>query len=217
MVKINKIISESVSVELPDGKAVANSKQFDISKIDFDLLRVEFAKAKHKNILMRDLEELVQNRLDAMLLNNPTRVDYYKRYNDIIKEYNAEQDKVAIEKTFMELMKLTEDLSEEQHRYVRENLDNDEQLAIYDMLYSDNLSKEDIKAIKVMCKDLYAEVKKLIDELDHWADKENTRSMVASKIYDILYEEAPNMVYEHQAEYGSQIFEYFYTRYGSVA
>lgn len=217
MVKINKIISENVSVELPDDKSVADSKQFDISKIDFDLLRVEFAKAKHKNILMRDLEELVQNRLDAMLLNNPARVDYYKRYNDIIKEYNAEQDKVAIEKTFMELMKLTEDLSEEQHRYVRENLDNDEQLAIYDMLYSDNLSKEDIKAIKTMCKELYAEVKKLIDELDHWAEKENTRAMVSAKISDIIYEKAPEMVFEHQAEYGNQIFEYFYTRYGNAA
>lgn len=214
MVKINKIISENVVVELPNGEQIAASKEFDISKINFELLQVEFAKAKRKNLIIKDLDELLQQKLNVMMLSNPGRVDYYRRYNDIIKEYNADQDKVAIQKTFMELMKLSEELTTEEQRYVRENLDNEEQLAIYDLLYSDNLTKDDIKAIKEMAKELYGKIKGLIDQLDHWADKETTRSQVNAAIYDIIYDKAPNVVYEHQELYGSKIFEYFYTRYG---
>lgn len=36
-----------------------NSRQFDISKIDFDLLGREFAKAANKHLIMKDLEDLV--------------------------------------------------------------------------------------------------------------------------------------------------------------
>jgi len=34
-------------------------RRFDISAIDFDLLRREFAKVKKKNLGMKDLEELI--------------------------------------------------------------------------------------------------------------------------------------------------------------
>lgn len=217
MVAINKIINENVRMEVPEGNNIANSTEFDISKINFSLLQAEFAKAKRKNTIMRDLDKLVQQTLAKMLLQNPDRVNYYKRYNEIIEEYNADQDKVAIQQTFMKLMQLSQELTVEQHRYVRENLDNEEQLAIYDLLYSDNLSKADIKAIKEMAKELYAKVKGLIDQLDHCFDKESTRAQVNSAILDIIYDKAPNVVYEHQELYAGKIFEYFYTRYSGVA
>lgn len=40
------------------------AKHFDISKIDFDLLRRESAK---KNLAFMDLDELIQSRLDAIM------------------------------------------------------------------------------------------------------------------------------------------------------
>ena len=40
----------------PSGQAP--SRRFDISKIDFDLLRREFAKAKKKNLVIKDIAEL---------------------------------------------------------------------------------------------------------------------------------------------------------------
>ncbi|MGM9570091.1 MAG: type I restriction endonuclease subunit R, partial [Phascolarctobacterium sp.] len=217
MVEINKIISSNVKVDAPKPGDIAAYKKFDISKIDFGLLRAEFAREKHKHTKLRDLEEVVQQVLNSMLANNPTRVDYQKRYNEIIAEYNTDQDKVEIEKVFIDLINLSNELSQEQQRYVRENLDNEEQLAIYDMLYSDKLSKDEIKAIKDMSKELYAKIHELMEEMNNWAQKENTKAKVKEKIYNIIYYSAPDVIYDHFQEYQDSIFEYYYTRYGAAA
>ena len=66
MVEINGIVNEYIQVE-PHAQGQAASKRFDISQIDFDLLRREFSRAEKKNLLLRDLQELIQQRLDAML------------------------------------------------------------------------------------------------------------------------------------------------------
>ena len=105
MVEINGIISEYVQVDIP-GEGLAPSRRFDISKIDFDLLRREFAKAKRKNLLLKDLDDLIQQRLSELLFANPQRINYYERYQKIIEDYNREQDRATIEKTFMDLMDL---------------------------------------------------------------------------------------------------------------
>ena len=53
-----------------------------------------------------------------MLKENPSRVDYYERYQTIIDEYNNEQDRANIEKTFMDLMNLVNSMNQEEKRYV---------------------------------------------------------------------------------------------------
>ena len=158
MVEINRIINENVEIEEPE-EGLVESRQFDISRIDFDLLAAEFAKVKRKNLMIKDLEDLLQDRLAKMMSVNPTRVDYYVRYMGIIETYNSEQDRSTIEKTFMELMDLAKSMSEEEQRYVREGFSSDEELSIYDLLFSDNLSKDDITKIKKMSIDLLQKIK----------------------------------------------------------
>lgn len=166
MVQINGILGDYIMIErAADDRGFA--KRFDISKIDFDLLRREFAKVKKKNLAFMDLDELIQVRLDAMIRENPRRVDYYIRYQQIIEEYNSEQDRANIEKTFMELMDLANSMNEEEQRYVREGFSSDEELSMYDMLFDENLSKEDIKKIKKVAVDLLDKIKTKIAELDH--------------------------------------------------
>ena len=109
MVEINRIISENLTLE-PVSQGLVESKQFDISKIDFDLLRREFAKAAHKKLIIKDLSDLVEERIKQMLLRNPGRMDYYDRYHTIIKEYNEEKNRAEIERIFDELTKLAQDL-----------------------------------------------------------------------------------------------------------
>lgn len=53
MVAVNEIVSEYVVVK-KDETVPTDSKRFDISKIDFDRLRQEFAKEKNKNLLIKD-------------------------------------------------------------------------------------------------------------------------------------------------------------------
>jgi type I restriction enzyme R subunit len=63
MKQINEIVSEYISVIPLPGRISQNGKtsvdksiRFDISKIDFELLRQEFARVKNKNLLMKDLK-----------------------------------------------------------------------------------------------------------------------------------------------------------------
>lgn len=215
MVAINNIINEHIMLELSGDKG--ENKKFDLSQIDFNVLRAEFARVKHKNTLIRDLEELIEVQLARMVLNNPARIDYYKRYNEIIDEYNAEQDKAAIAIVFEKLMELSQSMSDEMQRYVREQFDNDRQLAIYDLLFSENLSASDIKEIKAMAKEMYNTIKEMIDGFDHWKDKDVTKAQVKTKINCIFRLNAPDSIYDCHKYYEEKIFEYFYNMYDDVA
>lgn len=217
MVEINSIISEYVQVNVP-GEGIEPSRQFDVSRIDFDLLRREFAKAKKKNLILKDLDELIRQRLDALLFSNPQRVDYYERYQQIIEDYNSEQNRATIEKTFMDLMDLANSMGQEEQRYVREGFSSDEELSLYDLLFSENLSKQDIKQIKQVTVDLLAKVKAKIAELDHWTDKQETKAAVDNLIRDILWAELPESYDEISvSSYRQKIYEYVYIRYPDVA
>ena len=217
MVEINQIISEYIQIEQA-AQGMVPSRQFDISKIDFDLLRREFARAKKKNLIMKDLQELIRVRLDAMLFNNPDRIKYHERYQEIIEDYNSQQDRANIEKTFEELMKLVRSMDQEEQRYVREGFSSDEELSLYDMLFSENLSKQDIQKIKKVAVDLLQKVKAKIAELDHWTDKQETKATIDNLIRDTLWNELPACYDELSiSAYRQRIYEYVYTRYKDVA
>ena len=217
MVEINRIINENVEIENQEGEGLVESRRFDISQIDFDLLAAEFTKVKRKNLMIRDLDDLVQERLAKMMSVNPSRIDYYERYMAIIEEYNSEQDRTTIEKTFMELMNLARSMSEEEQRYAREGFSSDEELSIYDLLFSDNLSKNDIEKIKKMAVDLLKRIKERIAEMDHWTDKQETRAAVDILIRDILFEEIPDSMFDRLDAYRRAIYEHVYTHYKQAA
>lgn len=217
MVEINNIISDYIHVE-ENAEEIAPSTQFDISQIDFDLLRREFAKVKKKNLVMKDLDEMIRVRLDAMLSNNPDRIKYHERYQKIIEDYNSQQDRAMIEKTFDELIKLVRDMDQEERRYVREGFSSDEELSIYDMLFSENLSKQDILKIKSVAVELLQKVKGKIAELDHWTDKKETQSIIYNLIRDDLWNELPACYSDPLIpEYLQKIYEYVFNHYRSVA
>lgn len=217
MVEINNILNDYVRVEQA-AEGIVPSRQFDISKIDFDLLRREFARAKKKNLVMKDLDELIRVRLDSMLFNNPDRIQYDERYQAIIEDYNSQQDRATIEKTFDELMQLVKDMDQEEQRYVREGFSSDEELSLYDLLFSENLSKQDIQKLKGVAADLLQKVKAKIAELDHWTDKQETKAAVDNLIRDTLWSELPSCYDEPSiSRYRQKIYEYVYTRYKEVA
>ena len=218
MVEINEIISDNVEIERYEGDFFKESTKFDISEINFDLLQREFAKVRNKNLMMRDLEEAIKTMLDKMIFCNPDRINYYERYQEIIRDYNAEQDRATIEKTFMDLMDLANKMDQEDKRYAREGFNSDEELAFYDMLFRDNLSKDDIKKLKKVAADLLREIKLKISELDHWTDKQETKAEIDNLIRDTLWLELPDSYDEMSVSmYRQKIYEYVYTRYSKVA
>lgn len=213
MAHINEIVSSYVTVTKNEG--TEESKKFDISRIDFDRLRKEFERVKNKNLLFKDLQQLVEERLERMLMQNPLRINYYERYQEIVEEYNKENKKDEIAVVFENLMKLVDSLDDEQKRYVREGFDSDEELTIFDLLCKGKtLSKEEIKKVKKLSQDMLKTVKEQIHELDHWRDKEETQSIISVMIRDILWANLPESYDDNSiANYRQNIYEHIYNTY----
>lgn len=215
-VAIHKIISDEVGTQ-PD-TSLSGTRQFDISAIDFDMLRKEFAKTKRQNLVLSDIDELIKQRLDAMLRNNPSRINFYEQYQQIIKEYNAEQDRASIEKTFMALIDLSKSLDREEKRFVREGFTDDEQLTFYDLLFDPNISKSEIAKLKKLSVELLDKVKSRISELHNWREKDETRAQVATLIHETLFQDLPeSYAIESIDQYSQKVFNYVYDRYPIVA
>ena len=220
MIQLDNIVSQYITVQKPlnrVGEEVTydffRSRRFDISHIDFERLQQEFARFENKNLLMKDLQELINERLDTMMKRNPLRINFYERYQTIIQEYNAEQDKAAIEKTFIDLTIFVNDLNDEEKRYVREGFNNDEELAMYDLLMKDSLTPGEIKKIKKLAKFLLQSIKTKIHELDHWTDKEETQAVVDVLIRDMLWTELPKSYDDTLGVYRQKIYEFVYSTY----
>lgn len=113
---------------------------------------------------------------------------------------------------------IIKDMDQEEQRYVREGFSSDEELSLYDMLFSENLSKQDIQKIKKVAVDLLEKVKAKITELDHWTDKQETKATINNLIRDTLWAELPEPYDEVSISvYRQKIYEYVYTRYKDVA
>ena len=113
---------------------------------------------------------------------------------------------------------IIKDMDQEEQRYVREGFSSDEELSLYDMLFSENLSKQDIQKIKKVAVDLLEKVKAKITELDHWTDKQETKATIDNLIRDTLWAELPEPYDEVSISvYRQKICEYVYTRYKDVA
>ena len=86
-----------------------------------------------QNIAVQSLKSKVEKKLKRMLENNPLRIDFYERYQEIIDDYNRGKDYKALKEIFDELVVLLADLTEEDKRSELENLEEDE-LLVFDML-----------------------------------------------------------------------------------
>jgi len=132
--ELHRIVNEAIRTARP-GDDHAEALTMDLSKLDFDKLREEFKqKVRRKNTALQDIRDVVEKKLQQMLARNPLRMDCYKRYTEIIAEYNRERDRVTVEQTFTRLAELAASLDEEEKRAAREGLTEGE-LAVFDLLY----------------------------------------------------------------------------------
>jgi len=135
-------------------------KEYELSKIDFNRLRAEFQQVKQKNIVAMNLMEKIEKRLQAMVAQNPTRVKLYERYQEIIAEYNNDKDAARIQKVMDELFAIFDGLDEEARRFQREGLDDEQQLAVFDLLQKEALTPKEREAVKKVATELLAKLEK---------------------------------------------------------
>lgn len=223
MVTINAIISDHIGMkeslgQTEDSVGSEYITRIDISAINFNILRKEFTRVKHKNLLFNDLGDFIERSLDRLVAANPNRRDYYERYRQIIEDYNSGKDRTNIEKTFEALIQLVKELTEEESRYIREGFTTDDELAIFDLLTRGNPNKADIKKVKATATEMYTKITEAISKMDHWTDKDETTAEIQNLIRDILWRELPESYDEQQIEVcRGDVFEYVYTRFGYMA
>jgi type I restriction enzyme R subunit len=83
---------------------------------------------------------------------------------------------------------------------------------LYDLLFKEDLSKNEIKKIKEVAVELLRKVKAKISELDHWTDKQETKAAVDNLIRDTLWAELPDSYTELQISEYRQRITSTYTR-----
>ncbi|MBK7811306.1 MAG: type I restriction endonuclease subunit R [Saprospiraceae bacterium] len=209
MRKIQSVVDESIENMVAE-PSHNEGKIIDLSGLDFDLLEKYFLKTKNKNATVQSLKDKIEKQLKQMVERNPLTVDYYKRYQEIIEEYNRGKDEVVIKETFRKLIELVNSYSEEEADTKREGL-ADEQKAIFDILrHGKKLEEKEKNEIKKISIELLEELKKEKLKVEQWADKSVTAAAVFNIVSKTLFETLPyptyqtddidlktNLVYEH--------------------
>lgn len=200
MKELYEIVDGSIDTTFKIKEPKPDSERiYDISKIDFERLRQEFAKSERKNTTVQSLKHAVENKLARLMMQNPLRTDYQEHYEKLVREYNQEKDRVVIEKTFEALIKFNEELSHEEKRALREGVD-EESLVLFDLLSKPNLKPREIAKIKQVATALLSTLKAERLKVANWQQKESSRDAVKQQIYDFLYDERTGLPIEQYEE-----------------
>jgi len=215
--KLHEVVENNIEPEQITDK---EDRRFDISKINFELLRQEFKKYPAKNTLVQELTVAIQKKLNDLILRNPLRINLQERYASIINDYNNEKDRQTIEETFENLYRFVQDLDNEEKRTVREGLD-EEYLALYNLICKPGLSKQSIGKLKKVAKNLLTALKAEKLKINQWREKESTRAEVKQFIHDFLYSDKTGLPIADFAEkevviIADNVYEHVFRQYASA-
>jgi type I restriction enzyme R subunit len=200
--RLHQVLDEAV--ETRADARVGDTAPYDISAIDFERLRREFATSPRKRTTVQDLKHAVEQRLQRLLQQNPLRTNFQQHYEQVVDAYNREKDRVTIEQTFEALLHFAQTLDAEADRAIREGLD-EESLAVFDLLRKPELSKQEIAHIKTVATDLLHRLKQEKLRIDQWRDKEATRDAVRQTILDFLWSDDTGLPADHYSEEDVQL------------
>jgi type I restriction enzyme R subunit len=214
--ELYRIVNEAIRAQAPGGDQ-AEGLTVDLSQIDFEKLRNEFAaKVRRKHAALQDIREVVEKKLAQMLARNPMRMDYYKKYQEIIADYNREKDRATVEATFAQLVVLAASLDAEQRRAAEEGLSDDE-LTLFDLLFKDTISKADRERLKQASKTLLSSLRELLRPIQDWTQKTTTQAEVKVFILDNLWQSLPRPPFtdEETEEAANRVYDYVWQRSAS--
>lgn len=210
-----EVVDTALTTEGGGSRVVGNQSvaRYDLSNIDFSRLRAECEKTPFKNVVTLNLKEKIEERLAMMVARNPTRVDLYERYQEIVREYNKDKDAAEIQKVMDDLFAFNDNLNDEEKRYLREGLDNEDQLAVFDLLQKDTLTKGNREAIKKVAADLLEKLTSGKLQIDHWREKATAQAQVKAEIIKHLFANLPSGAYDADEINlkASAVFAHIYT------
>jgi len=178
--QVNDLLDESISTikiqsNLPDPINIAN--------IDFDALATMASSIeKPKQSDAEKLKNLIERKLQPMVLKNKTRQDLQQKFLDLIEEYNL--GAYTAEEFFNRLKGFINELEHEEKRTVREGL-AEEELAVYDLMIQDApLTEKERKQVKEIAKELTGKMQEIL--VIDWRKKQRTKARVKNMIEEVL-------------------------------
>lgn len=208
MGRINVLLDGSIT-----GHAIREDapSALDLSKINFEALSKTFKQSKHKNTDLEMLKAAVKAQLEQLVQLNKTRANFAEKFEALIEAYNA--GSATIESLYNELLNLSNSLTDEQQRHVRENM-TEEELVIFDILTrpAPELTPEERGEVKKVARDLLARLKRLL--VLNWRQKSAARSQLKLEIEDVLDGGLPpGYTREIFTQKCSALFEHMYESY----
>lgn len=210
--ELHRIVNAAIRASDP-GVDHAEGLTVDLSKIDFNRLKDEFARVKRKRATLQDIRDVVEKKLAQMLADNPMRMDFYKKYQSIIADYNREKDRVTVEETFAQLLNLMDNMDDEQLRAAREGL-SEEELAMFDLLRKEPISQADRERIKQASATLLKSLKTMLAPMPNWIDNSATQAEVKVKILDDLWDALPRPAFsdEEAEQLATRVYDYVWSK-----
>lgn len=197
--KIAQLLDESVVTSEDNLQTAENPEQFkivqigktwDLSKVNTDKLKEEFAKSEFKHIEIADLRAFIEAKLQKLLERNITRVGFAERYQRIVEQYNS--GGAATEISYEDLINFTRDLNEEEERHIREGL-TEQELELFDLMKKDKITKAEEVALKNAAQML---LKRLREEkpvvlVQNWEKDQQSQVRVKTAIEEVLDKNIP--------------------------
>lgn len=178
--QVNELLDESISTikiqsNLPEPVNIAN--------IDFDALATMVAKVeKPKQSDAEKLKNLIERKLQPMVLKNKSRQDLQQKFQELIEAYNL--GAYTAEEFFNRLREFITELEHEEKRTVREGL-TEEELAVYDLMVQEApLTDKERNQVKEIAKVLTEKMKELL--VIDWRKKQRTKARVKNMIEEVL-------------------------------
>ncbi|MBU3678590.1 MAG: type I restriction endonuclease subunit R [Candidatus Kapabacteria bacterium] len=191
---LHDVIDIAVGMEAPS--ETIPTAQYDLSDIDFSRLKAEFDKIPYKNVAVMNIMEKIERRMAAMLKQNPTRIDLYERYQEIVQEYNRDKDAAEVQKVMDDLLAFNDACSDEEKRYLREELKGEEELALFDLLQRNSLTPSERTKLKQVASDLYQKLSDKRYERQRLLTMSTVQAAMKLEIMGHLYVELPVLGYQ---------------------
>lgn len=208
--QVEELLNESITLA---SYHINEGEKLDLSKIDFEELQRRILKEK-KLALLEKLKASISSKLSDMIQLNSMRKHLQEKFEQIIDDYNS--GKLTMEQMYVQLVALTNELTQEEKRHLDENL-SEEELAILDILTKPEpkLSKKEFETVKAAAQKLIKVIKKEKLVLD-WRKKQSTRAKVKEAIETICDETLPE-IYDKELfqEKCNSLYNHFYDCYNN--
>ena len=183
MQRVEAVLDKSVKgFEIKEPKG--GWKHYDLSTVDFEELKNRYQKGK-KRIQIEQLRKTIETKLSQLIQVNQMRINFKEKFQEIIDEYN--HPAVSLDEVFDKLVNLSQEMKDEERRYIREELDNEEELAVFDLLTKPDLelNEKEQKKAKAISRQLLETLQAEKLALD-WQTKQQSRARVKLSIAEML-------------------------------